>query len=129
MASIGWTQAHFLREIHGELDVLFPDKWIGGEGPIPWRLRSPDLTSKDFYWWGIVKSEVYRITATIQEDMEQRIRETFRRIIPSHLSSRRKNSLRAFRKCTEQGGKHFVNEMIILGSLISYIKYYMPLLP
>lgn len=42
--------AHFMRDVREELDIMFPEKWIGREGPILWPPRSPDLTSMDFFY-------------------------------------------------------------------------------
>ncbi|EFA11627.1 hypothetical protein TcasGA2_TC000005 [Tribolium castaneum] len=40
------------------LNNVFPERWIGRNGPIPWPPRSMDLTPLDFYFWGHVKSIV-----------------------------------------------------------------------
>jgi len=74
------------------LDATFPNSWTGGDGPIPWPPRSPDIAHLDFFLWGYVKEKVFttpvpditnlkaRITdtcATITEDMlENTWRET-----------------------------------------------------
>jgi len=41
------------------LNERFPDAWIGRGGPIPWPLRSLDLSSLDFFLWGYIKNIVY----------------------------------------------------------------------
>jgi hypothetical protein len=33
----------------------FPGRWVGREGPIPRRPRSPDITPLEFFLWGHVK--------------------------------------------------------------------------
>jgi len=33
------------------LNEIFPDVWIGKGGPIPWTIRSPDLSPLDFFLW------------------------------------------------------------------------------
>lgn len=104
--------AHFMREVREELNLMFPNKWIGRTGPISWPPRSPDLTSMDFYLWGTIKSEVYRTAATTQDDMKLRIHEAFQRITPIHLNNVRSNLLRRFRKCVERDGRHFEQEML-----------------
>ena len=40
---------HFNCFVTDVLNARFPDAWIG---PIPWPLRSPDLSPLDFFLWG-----------------------------------------------------------------------------
>jgi hypothetical protein len=67
-----------------------PASQVGGFGraaPIPWPLRSPDLTPLDFFSWGFVKDRVYvpplpanvagfriRITAAVAEVTPEMLR-------------------------------------------------------
>jgi hypothetical protein len=42
-------------------DVLnrkFPEKYIGGRGPITWPPCAPDLTRLEFFFWGYIKDAV-----------------------------------------------------------------------
>ena len=39
---------HFATAVRNFLDEMFPDKWIGRQGPIEFPPRSPDLTPMDF---------------------------------------------------------------------------------
>ena len=41
------------------LDVTFPNRWIGSDGPTPWPPRSPDITPLDFFLSGHVKDKVF----------------------------------------------------------------------
>ena len=41
------------------LDVTFPNRWIGRDGPTPWPPRSPDITPLDFVLWRYVKDKVF----------------------------------------------------------------------
>ena len=41
--------AHTAMPIRNQLDQMFPGRWIGGGGPIPWPARSPDLNCCDYY--------------------------------------------------------------------------------
>lgn len=80
--NIPWTEvifqqdgapAHYAVLVRRYLDLIFPNRWIGRLGPIPWPPRSPDLTALDFFLWGFLKDRVFRtIPQTIQE-MENRI--------------------------------------------------------
>ncbi|KAJ4444490.1 hypothetical protein ANN_06282 [Periplaneta americana] len=40
---------HFDRRVRNHLNATFPDRWIGGGGPVPWPPRSPNLTPLDFF--------------------------------------------------------------------------------
>lgn len=42
--------AHYSRQVRDYLNNVFPDKWIGRNGPVQWPPRSPDLTSLDFFY-------------------------------------------------------------------------------
>lgn len=63
--------SHVARNV---LNVMFPGRWIGKYGPVPWPARSPDLTVLDYYLWGRIKEIVYRDRPTTRNDMKQRIR-------------------------------------------------------
>lgn len=41
------------------LDQVFPNTWIGTNGPVHWPARSPDLAPNDFFLWGHLKSKIY----------------------------------------------------------------------
>lgn len=85
--------AHWSRLVRDYLDLVFPNRWIGRNGPWLWPPRSPDLTSLDFFLWGYLKDKVFRsgfpidlqemrdrIEANcllIDEDMLGRVRESF----------------------------------------------------
>ncbi|KAJ8954712.1 hypothetical protein NQ318_011405 [Aromia moschata] len=42
---------HFARQVRDFLNVEYPNRWIGRNGPIHWPARSPDLTPCDFYYY------------------------------------------------------------------------------
>jgi len=50
---------HFSCFVTDVLNERFPDAWIGRGGPIPWPLRSPDLSPLDFFLWRYIKNTVY----------------------------------------------------------------------
>ena len=41
------------------LDVTFPNRWTGRDGPTPWPPRSPDITPLQFLLWRYVKDKVF----------------------------------------------------------------------
>ena len=50
---------HFSVPVQYDLNQHYTNRWIGGEGPVNWPPRSPDLTPLDYILWGHLKSEVY----------------------------------------------------------------------
>ena len=50
---------HIAKSVHRVLEQHFGDRIISRHFPFPWPLRSPDLTPKDFWFWGYNKSRVY----------------------------------------------------------------------
>lgn len=67
---------HFSREARSKLDEMFPNKWVGRNGPIQWPPRSPDLNSLDFFLWGYLKDKVYSVEVNDVETLRRRIIET-----------------------------------------------------
>lgn len=65
--------AHFARLVRDYLDIVFPNRWIGRNGPIQWPPRSPDLTPLDFFLWGFLKDRVFRTVVEDIPEMEARI--------------------------------------------------------
>ncbi|XP_018572367.1 uncharacterized protein LOC108911818 [Anoplophora glabripennis] len=43
------SPAHSTLLVRNWLDVLFPNKWIGRYGPIPWPARVPDMSPLDYF--------------------------------------------------------------------------------
>jgi hypothetical protein len=52
----------------------FPIRWIGRDGPIPWPLRSPDITQFDFFFWSYVKYQVFRPKVGSEVDLRYGIK-------------------------------------------------------
>ena len=50
---------HWGSHVRRFLDAIFPNSWIGRDGPTPWPPRSPDITTLDFVSWGYVKGKVF----------------------------------------------------------------------
>ena len=49
---------HFTNAVRDHLNVTFPDRWMGRNGPILWPARSPDLTPLDYFLWGHIKDSL-----------------------------------------------------------------------
>ena len=50
---------HYTIRVRELLNELFPNRWLGRDGPVTWPPRSPDLTPLDYYLWGHMKTLVY----------------------------------------------------------------------
>jgi len=61
------------------LDLTFPDRWIGRDGPMSWCPRSPNLSNLNFFLWGYLKNVVYLKTPTTREDITTFTRPHLRR--------------------------------------------------
>lgn len=99
--------AHYAARVREYLDQEFPNRWIGRGGPVPWPSRSPDLTKIDFFLWGFIKDNVYQIPPTTREDMQNRIREAFRRIDVNTLRRVERSFQERLQSCLNAGGQHF----------------------
>jgi len=59
------------------LDAIFPNRWIGRDGPTPWPLRSPDITPLDFFLWRYVKDKVFSTPVQDITNLKARITDAF----------------------------------------------------
>ena len=55
-------------DVRNHLNVLFPGRWIGRGGPIPWPARSPDPNPVHYLLWEYLKSLVFE--TPVETDME-----------------------------------------------------------
>jgi hypothetical protein len=55
----GRAPPHLHKEMTDFLNCKFPEKWIGRGKPITWPPCSPDLTPRDFFFWGYIKDAMY----------------------------------------------------------------------
>ncbi|KAJ4429541.1 hypothetical protein ANN_21710 [Periplaneta americana] len=101
--------AHFSRTARRYLDRRFPDRWIGGGGPIAWPPRSPDLNPLDFYLWGHLKSLVYSSPVPDLDSLRNRIvacTEDIRNT-PGVWDHVRRSMRHRCEVCIQAGGRHF----------------------
>ena len=54
-----WCTQHWGSHVRRFLDVTFPNRWIGRDGPAHWPPRSPDITPLDIFLWRYVKDKVF----------------------------------------------------------------------
>jgi hypothetical protein len=58
------------------LNNLFPNHVVSRYGVIMWPARSPDLSTCDFFLWGYLKLQVFKVPAShIFQKLKHRIRE------------------------------------------------------
>ncbi|KZC06751.1 hypothetical protein WN55_07974, partial [Dufourea novaeangliae] len=62
------------RNVTEFLNKKFGNRWIDPPGSNKWPTRSPDLIPLDFYLWGKLKEQVYRVKPTTKVDMQERIK-------------------------------------------------------
>ena len=70
-----WAPAHFALDVRENLNNVFPNRWIGRDGPVHWPPRSPDLTPMDFFIWGEMKCLVYETPIDTPEELAARVAE------------------------------------------------------
>lgn len=101
--------AHNGRPVRNWLNQHYPGRWIGRYGPVHWPARSPDLTPLDFYVWGRLKSEVYRVPIQNKNHLIARIRESCAAMRANHDEIQRATSavLTRCRQCVLQEGGQF----------------------
>lgn len=98
---------HHTAAIQDHLNNAFPNRWVGRGSPFPWPPRSPDLTKMDFFLWGYVKDQVYRLQPTTRDDMKIRIREVFRNINNNMLNDVSRSFEDRTQACIISNGGHF----------------------
>lgn len=104
--------AHWRLIVREYLNNVFPNSWIGRDGPISWPPRSPDLTPLDFYVWGRAKELVYATEVESQEDLRQRIEAAFVTIKDEfRLNITTVQIRRRCHACIRNGGQHFEQEL------------------
>lgn len=89
------------------LQLYFPNKWIGNNGPIMWPARSPDLTPLDFFVWGHVKNEVYKNKYASVNELREKVDVTVRSLSRDMIRRATRSVVKRARICLEQNGFHF----------------------
>ena len=102
------SPAHFDRNVMNHLNVTYPNRWIGGGGPVPWPARSPYLTPLDYFLWGSMKALVYATPVT-SEDLIARVHGAIEILSrqPLLLDHVRAAQRRRCRLCIDVGGTQF----------------------
>ena len=98
--------AHTAMPTRNLLDQMFPGRWIGGDSPIPWPARSPDLNCCDYYLWGRIKNLVYQGNTLTRELTWMRIQQAFVSLQPYEIRATQALYERVD-YCTDNHGRHF----------------------
>ncbi|ERL85978.1 hypothetical protein D910_03392 [Dendroctonus ponderosae] len=101
------ASAHFAAPIRAWLNHEYADKWIGRNGPVNWPPRPPDLTPMDFFFWGHIKSLVYRTPVQNEQELVTRIRESAQNVSPGMLRRVHNNMIKRAQTCLELNGQKF----------------------
>ncbi|CAK9820332.1 hypothetical protein ANTPLA_LOCUS10558 [Anthophora plagiata] len=98
--------AHYAANVRAYLDETFRDRWIGRGGPVSWPPRSPDMNPLDYFFWGHLKTTVYRDPLRTREEMVARIHSAVVSITTDTLINIKRNIRRRVEACIEVGGGH-----------------------
>ncbi|PNF37781.1 hypothetical protein B7P43_G10765 [Cryptotermes secundus] len=98
---------HYHRDVRAYLDDTVPGRWIGRRGATEYPPRSPDLTPLDFYLWGTLKDEVYRLKPATLNALRETIEASCAAITPDTLTAVVRSGVRRHRRSLAADGGHF----------------------
>lgn len=106
---VWWMQdgcpAHHTQENLLQLRRIFGRRVISIGARIEWPPRSPDLNPLDFFFWGHLKSQVYRNPLENLPQLEQRIEDAILTVTPEMLARCIVNFTVRLRVCLEMRGR------------------------
>ena len=79
---------------------------VSKHGDIPWPPRSPDLTVPDFFLWGYMKDNIFRMKPASVKELKKRIEEDIRSISKSSLESIMNGLPNRMADCVKCKGEH-----------------------
>ena len=96
-------------DVRNHLSALFPGRWIGRGGPIPWLTISPDMNPLHYFLWEYLKSLVFETPVETDLELVARIVAAcdIIRNIPVIFVRVRQNLVRRCHACIEVGGRQF----------------------
>lgn len=110
LAETTWMQDGAPAHIYGPVTELlqdeFEDRVISRGFPHSWPPRSPDLTPMDFYFWGRLKSLVYKSRYQTLAELRQAIEHHVASITPDELHRAVHKTADRMRAVIDQGGAH-----------------------
>ncbi|KAJ8980142.1 hypothetical protein NQ317_014636 [Molorchus minor] len=99
--------SHIALPVRTFLNTLFPERWLGSNGPVPWPHRSPDLNPLDYFLYGHMKSVIYKTEVDDIDDLQQRVFAVAADITPDVLVRVCENFNRRIDACILADGNHF----------------------
>lgn len=100
--------AHNAIIVRQKLNEMFPNRWIGTYGVVPWPARSPDLTPLDFFLWGHLKTVVYADLPVNLQDLKNKIQAACEILREEQIKAATTTEfLRRLESCLEHYGGNF----------------------
>lgn len=89
----------------------FGVNFIGRGSPFRWPARSSDLNPLDYFFWGKIKSAIYRHPVHNLEALELRIQEALTEITPEMLQASIDNLIVRAECCIAMNGEQFEHRL------------------
>lgn len=111
LRDLWWQQdgapPHNAREVTNILNEMFPNKWLGTNGPVRWAARSPDISPLDYFLWGYLKNEIYKTPVQNAEGLRNKIITACRQINRRSIVRAIQRLPRRLQLCIGQNGAQF----------------------
>ena len=91
-----------------EIEWFFKDRIISKN---LWPPRSPDLTSADFFLWGLLKRKVYKNTPRTIEQLKDAVRQEIQAVNPDTLRKVFQNLEKRIQVCLDVKGDQFQHRL------------------
>jgi hypothetical protein len=95
---------HWSKKVRAWLDLQFPQRWIGRDGPIVWPARSPDITPMDFSLFGTIKNRIYAMHMESLTELRSSIIVEFGKLDIDYCQKTCQHVIKRLEKCKELGG-------------------------
>jgi hypothetical protein len=112
----GGAPAYYCCLVTHNLNLTFPECWIGCGGHVQWPSRSADLAPLDFCLWGWMKREVYNEKVNTRDKLVTRIMNS------AALLKIERQDLRTDKRTVVKGAE------IALKSMVGFLNTYFELL-
>lgn len=99
--------SHYQLQVREHLNQLFPNSWIGRNGPVLWSPRSPDLSILDFFLFAVLKDLVYQRTYATKEELRDAVVCAFRNLDGRKIRKAVNSIVKRCPLCVNNNGGHF----------------------
>jgi cyclopropane fatty-acyl-phospholipid synthase-like methyltransferase len=100
---------HTARRPRAILKEMFPGRVVSLHESVPWPLRSPDLSTCDFFLLGYLKASVFKHRLRTLDQLKEAIQEEIEGISPDMLVRVMENFQERLHKCIGRQGHHLDN--------------------